>query len=42
MIASGSPATDDHITDLMTRYATEPATTYAAEQDPAAAHLGGQ
>jgi mannose-6-phosphate isomerase-like protein (cupin superfamily) len=31
MIASGSPATDDHIADLMARYATEPATTYAAE-----------
>jgi hypothetical protein len=26
-----TPATDDHITELMTRYATEPATTYAAE-----------
>jgi mannose-6-phosphate isomerase-like protein (cupin superfamily) len=29
MIASGSPLTAGGITDLMTRYATEPATTYA-------------
>jgi mannose-6-phosphate isomerase-like protein (cupin superfamily) len=33
MIASGVPATPDQITDLMTRYATEPATTYATEPD---------
>jgi hypothetical protein len=26
-----TPATDDHITDTMAHYATDPATTYAAE-----------
>lgn len=31
MIASGSPATADQITDVMARYATEPGTTYAPE-----------
>jgi hypothetical protein len=30
---SGSPATTDQITDLMARYATEPASTYATEPE---------
>jgi pimeloyl-ACP methyl ester carboxylesterase/mannose-6-phosphate isomerase-like protein (cupin superfamily) len=33
MIASGTPATPDRITDVMARYSTEPATTYATEPD---------
>ena len=33
MILSGAPATAGQITDVMARYATEPATTYAAEPD---------
>jgi mannose-6-phosphate isomerase-like protein (cupin superfamily) len=31
MIGSGAPVTADRITGIMARYATEPATTYAAE-----------
>jgi pimeloyl-ACP methyl ester carboxylesterase/uncharacterized cupin superfamily protein len=33
MVASGSPATADQITDVMARYATEPATTYSTDMD---------
>ncbi len=33
MIVSGSPPRADQITDVMARYATEPATTYANEPD---------
>jgi len=33
MIASGTPATPDRITNVMARYSTEPATTYATEHD---------
>ena len=38
MIRSGASATAGQITDLMARYATEPATTYAAEPDPSPPH----